>query len=164
MEEGFKIARCRKDAFLPIRGSKEAAGYDLSACDDFYIPSGGKSLVSTGISVAIPYGYYGRIAPRSSLAWKHHIDVGAGVVDSDYRGEVKVVLFNHGEKEFKITRGDRIAQLIITKISLPPICEVTVEELNDTERGKGGFGSTGRGQSPTKKSKSIDNIQYRHGC
>jgi dUTP pyrophosphatase len=89
----------------------------------------------------IPSEYYGRIAPRSSLAWKNHIDVGAGVIDEDYRGPIGVVLFNHSSEEFKITQGDRIAQLIITKIITPDV--IVVEDLDDTVRGIGGFGSTG---------------------
>lgn len=78
----------------------------------------GKALISTGISVQIPIGNYGRIAPRSGLAVKHFIDVGAGVVDADYRGEVRVLLFNFGEEEFKVSQGDRIAQLIIEKYTV----------------------------------------------
>ena len=89
----------------------------------------------------IPSEYYGRIAPRSSLAWKNHIDVGAGVIDEDYRGPVGVVLFNHSDEEFRIIQGERIAQLIITKIITPEV--IVVDDLDDTKRGTGGFGSTG---------------------
>lgn len=91
--------------------------------------------------MAIPVGNYGRIAPRSGLACKHMIDVGAGVIDSDYRGEVRILLFNFSEKDFEVQKGDRIAQLIIEKYSITTIREVT--ELGNTERGEGGFGSTG---------------------
>jgi len=98
--------------------------------------------VKTDIAVAIPPGFYGRIAPRSSLAWKSHIDVGAGVVDEDYRGPVGVVLFNLGNAPFKINKGDRIAQLVLTKITTPPVEEV--DDLNATARAEGGFGSTGK--------------------
>ena len=91
--------------------------------------------------MAVPEGNYARIAPRSGLACKNFIDVGAGVVDSDYRGEVKVLLFNHGSDDFKISIGDRIAQCIIEKYTMTTILEV--EDLNTTERGEAGFGSTG---------------------
>ena len=92
--------------------------------------------------MAIPVGNYGRVAPRSGLACKNFIDVGAGVVDSDYRGEVKVLLFNFGEQEFKVNPGDRIAQLIIEKYTRTEIEEVA-DDLDNTVRGAGGFGSTG---------------------
>jgi dUTP pyrophosphatase len=106
------------------------------------IAAEGKALVKTDIAVAIPEGHYGRVAPRSGLAWKHHIDCGAGVIDRDYRGNVGVILFNLAKQEFKIKQGDRIAQLILEKISTPPVVEV--EDLDKTDRGSGGFGSTGR--------------------
>ena len=122
-------------------GSQFAAGYDLHALEPVSVPAKGKALVSTGISMAIPYGNYGRIAPRSGLAAKHMIDVGAGVIDADYRGEVKVLLFNLGETDFKVEAEDRIAQLIIEKYT--PTELVEVEELTETVRGDGGFGSTG---------------------
>jgi len=91
--------------------------------------------------MAIPVGCYGRIAPRSGLAFKSSIDVGAGVIDPDYRGEVKVLLFNLGNCDFKAEAGTRIAQLIIERCETPPVVEV--DSLDDTERGAGGFGSTG---------------------
>ena len=116
-------------------------GYDLCSAYDCSIPARGKGLVKTDISVAIPQNTYARIAPRSGLALKNFIDVGAGVVDYDYRGPVGVVLFNHGDVDFEIKRGDRIAQLILERISMADIVEVT--ELAETERGAGGFGSTG---------------------
>jgi dUTP pyrophosphatase len=92
-----------------MKGSEHAAGYDLFSIDELVIPSKGKQLISTGIAMAIPIGNYGRVAPRSGLACKNFIDVGAGVVDADYRGEVKVLLFNFGDQEFKVNVGDRIA-------------------------------------------------------
>jgi len=109
---------------------------------DVMVPNHGKALVATDISLAIPSGYYGRVAPRSGLAVKHFIDVGAGVIDEDYRGPVGVVLFNFGEKEFEIKKGDRIAQLILEKIITPEVEEVA--DLDVTKRGEGGFGSTGK--------------------
>lgn len=91
--------------------------------------------------MACPEGTYGRIAPRSGLASKHFIDTGAGVIDSDYRGEVKVLLFNHASDDFPIKRGDRVAQLVLERIYTPEIIEVT--DLEESVRGAGGFGSTG---------------------
>lgn len=105
------------------------------------MPAHGKALIPTDISMAIPSGYYGRVAPRSGLAVKHFIDVGAGVIDEDYRGPLGVVLFNHSQNDFAVKKGDRIAQLLLEKIATPDI-EV-VEDLDETERGAGGFGSTG---------------------
>ena len=90
-------------------GSLAAAGYDLHASETTIVPSKGKLLIKTGVAMAIPEGNYGRIAPRSGLACKNFIDVGAGVIDSDYRGEVRVLLFNFDDKDFAITEGDRIA-------------------------------------------------------
>jgi len=106
------------------------------------IPPQSKALVPLNIALEIPWGFYGRIAPRSSMAMKH-VAVGAGVVDSDYRGPVGVVLFNLSPgNNLEIKTGDRIAQLILEKISLPHVWEV--DELEDTRRGAGGFGSTGK--------------------
>lgn len=101
-----------------------------------------KTLVKTDIQIALPSGCYGRVAPRSGLAAKHFIDVGAGVIDEDYRGNLGVVLFNFGKEKFEVKKGDRIAQLICERIFYPEIEEVQV--LDDTERGAGGFGSTGK--------------------
>ena len=97
--------------------------------------------MKTGIAIACPTGTYGRVAPRSGLAVKKFIDTGAGVIDADYRGEVGVVLFNFSDQDFSVKVGDRIAQLVLEKICMVPAIEV--ETLSDTERGSGGFGSTG---------------------
>jgi dUTP pyrophosphatase len=154
------------------------------------VPAKGKACLSTGLRIAVPAGTYGRVAPRSGLAAKHFIDVGAGVIDEDYRGELKVLLFNHGDADFKgavlcgwcfcvldgvgvrgvlrierakvsclqqnnsqkktllpthvkrtVSAGDRIAQLVLERIATPAVTEVA--SLDDTERGAGGFGSTG---------------------
>lgn len=105
------------------------------------IPAHGKAIVPTDISIAIPYGMYGRVAPRSGLAVKHFLDVGAGVIDCDYRGPVGVVMFNFSDKDFQVSQGDRIAQLIIEKIAMLDVLQV--EDLDNTDRGDGGFGSTG---------------------
>ena len=137
----LKVQRLNNNAALPRRSTEGAAGYDLCAAHDCTIPAGGKGLVKTGLSISFPVGLYARIAPRSGLALKKFIDVGAGVVDSDYRGDVGVVLFNHGDQEFQVKMGDRIAQLILEKIDTPPVEEV--QGHDSTVRGTGGFGSTG---------------------
>jgi dUTP diphosphatase len=108
---------------------------------DLVIAPHSNGLVKTDLAVAILPGCYGRVAPRSSLALKKQIDVGAGVIDCDYRGPLGVVLFNHGENAFEVKRGDRIAQLILERIATPPVEEV--DDLDATSRGAGGFGSTG---------------------
>jgi dUTP pyrophosphatase len=131
-----------ENARAPTRGSDFAAGYDLYADCRAVVPPRGKALVRTGISIKMPEGVYGRVAPRSGLAWRNHIDVGAGVIDPDYRGEVAVVLFNHSEKEFVVEPGDRIAQLILEKFEFAPI-RIIFGEMNETKRGEGGFGSSG---------------------
>lgn len=140
----LKVKRMHEDAVVPTRGSVGSVGYDLYALDDYSINPGGKNQIRTGISVQIPSGCYGRIAPRSSLAWINFIDVGAGVIDPDYRGEVKVILYNFSKVTFKVDKGTRVAQMILERVATPPIVEVpNEEELEHTERGFGGFGSTG---------------------
>ena len=137
----LRVKKLDPTAFIPAKGSEQAAGYDLFSIEPKVIPAKHKALISTGIAMMIPVGNYGRIAPRSGLAAKNFIDVGAGVIDSDYRGEVKVLLFNFSEVDFQINVGDRIAQLIIEKYTRTDIEEVS--DLDDTARGEGGFGSTG---------------------
>ncbi|CAM6087956.1 unnamed protein product [Calypogeia fissa] len=140
-EGALRVKKLAPEAVLPSRGSEHAAGYDLSSAYEAIVPARGKALVKTELSIAIPEGTYARIAPRSGLAWKHSIDVGAGVIDYDYRGPVAVILFNHSDTDFNIKEGDRIAQLILEKIAIPEVFEV--DSLDSTERGAGGFGSTG---------------------
>ncbi|KAF8508672.1 dUTPase-like protein [Hysterangium stoloniferum] len=135
------IKRLSEKARIPTRGSPLSAGYDLYSAEDKVIPAGGKALIDTQLSIAVPAGTYGRVAPRSGLAAKFMIDTGAGVIDADYRGVVFVLLFNHSDKEFQVSEGERIAQLIIEKIETPDILEV--DDLEETVRGVGGFGSTG---------------------
>jgi len=135
------IKKLSPHATTPTRGSALSAGYDLYAAAPITIPSHGKALVSTDLAIATPEGTYGRVAPRSGLASKHFIDTGAGVIDADYRGEVKVLLFNHGEVDYEVKKGDRIAQLVLERISTPAVLEV--ESLEESARGAGGFGSTG---------------------
>jgi len=122
----LKFVKLSENATTPSKGSQLSAGYDLYSAADCEVPAKGKFLVPTDIKIALPPGCYGRIAPRSGLAWKNFIDVGAGVIDEDYRGPVKVILFNFGDETFKVTKGMRVAQLICEKIYLPQIeeCEV----------------------------------------
>ncbi|NWU29018.1 DUT protein, partial [Dyaphorophyia castanea] len=138
----LRFTKLSENAFAPSRGSTRAAGYDLYSAYDCVIPPMEKAVVKTDIQIALPSGCYGRVAPRSGLAAKHFIDVGAGVIDEDYRGNVGVVLFNFGKESFEVKKGDRIAQLICERIYYPELEEV--EALDDTERGEGGFGSTGK--------------------
>jgi len=142
----LQIKTLSEHATVPSKGSEFSAGYDLSSARDIIVPALGKALIQTDLAISIPYGTYGRVAPRSGLAWKHSIDVGAGVLDFDFRGGVGVILFNHGKDDFKVSIGDRIAQLILEKIEVDARLEV-VTELSETKRGSGGFGSTGIGLS-----------------
>eukprot|EP00551_Chaetoceros_affinis_P017182 CAMPEP_0203715006 /NCGR_PEP_ID=MMETSP0091-20130426/71375_1 /ASSEMBLY_ACC=CAM_ASM_001089 /TAXON_ID=426623 /ORGANISM="Chaetoceros affinis, Strain CCMP159" /LENGTH=329 /DNA_ID=CAMNT_0050593091 /DNA_START=164 /DNA_END=1153 /DNA_ORIENTATION=- len=137
----LEVKRLSENAILPTRGSPLSAGYDLSSAEATTIKAGGRGIVKTDLSIACPPGTYARIAPRSGLAVKKFIDVGAGVVDADYRGPVGVVLFNFGAEDFVVEKGDRVAQLILEQVSM--VDAVEVKELSETKRGSGGFGSTG---------------------
>ncbi|XP_058068888.1 deoxyuridine 5'-triphosphate nucleotidohydrolase-like isoform X1 [Magnolia sinica] len=137
----LRVKKLSENAVLPSRASPLSAGYDLSSATATQVPARGKAVIPTDLSIGIPQGTYARIAPRSGLTWKHSIDVGAGVIDADYRGPVGVILFNHSDVDFNVKPGDRIAQLIIGKIMTPEVVEV--EDLDSTIRGIGGFGSTG---------------------
>jgi len=134
-----------RDLPLPQFETALAAGADLRAAldKDMVLDPGERALVPTGFAMALPPGYEAQIRPRSGLAYKHGITClnTPGTIDADYRGEVKVLLINHGEDPFKITRGERIAQMVIAPITQPDF--VSVESLDDTVRGEGGFGSTG---------------------
>lgn len=137
----LRIKKLTYDAIIPTRGSGGAVGYDLYSTDEVVIPPTHRALIGTGVAIVLPPGVYGRVAPRSGLAVKHGIHVGAGVVDPDYTGEVKVVLFNHGDKDFEVKRGERVAQLVLERCETPDVEEIGL--LEETERGAGGFGSTG---------------------
>lgn len=141
MPSKLLIKKLSEFATIPSKGSKLAAGYDIYAAHDSLVKARGKNMVPTDLQIQLPPNCYGRIAPRSGLAWKHSIDVGAGVIDEDYRGSVNVILFNFSDNDFEIKRGDRIAQLICERIEHTDIEEV--KDLTDTERGANGFGSTG---------------------
>ena len=138
----LRVKRISAYAQLPTRGSEGAAGYDLQSVESCVILPGKRAVVATGISIELPPGVYGRVAPRSGLAVKHGIQVGAGVVDADYRGEVKVVLFNHDTNPYIIKPGYRIAQLVLERCETPAVEEIF--DISDTQRGEGGFGSTGQ--------------------
>ena len=129
---------------LPSYATTGAAGMDVVAAEDLDLAPGERHAVATGFRVAIPDGYEIQVRPRSGLAFKHGISVPntPGTIDSDYRGELKILLINHGPESFAIRRGDRIAQLVPAAVTLANFDEVA--ELDDTNRGAGGFGSTGQ--------------------
>ncbi len=128
---------------LPAYATPGAAGMDVVSAEELILRPGARHAVATGFAVAVPPGYEIQVRPRSGLALKHGITVPntPGTVDSDYRGEVKVILINHSADNFPIQRGDRIAQLIVSPVTLARWDEV--DELDETMRGAGGFGSTG---------------------
>lgn len=141
----MKIPFLRLDPELPVPVSAHDgdAGFDLHAREDVVLKPGEWAMVPTGVAVAIPIGHTGLVAPRSGLAARHAIAVvnGPGVVDSGYRGELKVILINHGHADIHLERGDRIAQLVV--VPVPEVELVEVAELPGSERGERGFGSTG---------------------
>jgi dUTP pyrophosphatase len=128
---------------LPTHATAGAAGADIVSAEDTTIQPGAIHAVATGIALAIPQGYEGQVRPRSGLALKHGVTVlnAPGTIDADYRGEVKVILINHGPEPFRISRGDRVAQLVVAAVV--PVTFERVDVLPDTARGSGGFGSTG---------------------
>ncbi|KMP12658.1 deoxyuridine 5'-triphosphate nucleotidohydrolase [Candidatus Nitromaritima sp. SCGC AAA799-A02] len=128
--------------FVPEYSHPGDAGADLKASVKTEIPARGKCLVPTGLRLALPEGHVGLIWPRSGLAVKRSIDCGAGVIDAQYRGEIKVLLFNHSDEVFHIEPGDRIAQLLVQKVET--VNFLPVENLDDTPRSDNGFGSTGK--------------------
>lgn len=130
------------NASLPSLGSHGSAGLDLAASEACSLNPGERRAVSTGVKMALPLGTYGKIEGRSGLAIRNGIIIGGGVIDSDYTGEIKVILINTGNQPFVVNKGDRIAQLIVQQYMLNPQFE-RVEQLPNTERGTNGFGSTG---------------------
>ncbi|WP_324697009.1 dUTP diphosphatase [Novosphingobium aerophilum] len=128
---------------LPAYATDGAAGMDVVSAEDVTLAPGGRHAVATGLAMAIPPGFEIQVRPRSGLALKHGISVpnSPGTIDSDYRGELKVILINHGAQAFEIRRGDRVAQLVLAPVTRA--AWLTVDELEATERGEGGFGSTG---------------------
>ncbi len=136
-----KIKKLNEAAVVPVWNNK-SAGCDLSSTEFYILKPGERKLFKTGLSIAIPSGLYGRVAPRSGLAYKSGIDVMAGVIDEDYRGEIGVILINLGQEDKTIFVGDKIAQLIFENYTRVEFAEVS--DLDDTARGADGFGSTGR--------------------
>jgi dUTP pyrophosphatase len=136
------VVTCTGSGARPEYGSPEAAGADVRASESVRIPPGGRAAVATGLFLEIPRGHVGLVWPRSGLAVRHGIDTLAGVIDSDYRGEVKVVLVNHGDEPFRIAPGDRVAQLLVQRVERAAFRDAA--SLGRTQRGRGGFGSTGR--------------------
>jgi len=141
-----KVKKLRANAVLPTYGSANAAGADLYACleDDVVIAPGTTAFIPTGLSMELPEGTAGLIYARSGMACKRDLAPAnkVGVIDSDYRGEFIVALHNHGSQPQTVSHGERIAQLVITPVLTPGFTEV--QELSDTARGTGGFGSTGK--------------------
>ena len=163
----LRVQKASSAASLPERASEGAAGYDLRSAQYVAVPARGRvrepqapgkgrhsrkrphasrppqALVTTGLIVAVPPGTYGRVAPRSGLALHRGIDVGAGVIDADYRGQLGVLLFNHSDADFFVAVGDRVAQLILEVVRTPPLEEASDLGSELTGRGASGFGSTG---------------------
>ena len=141
----IKIKILKKDAVIPTKGSPFAAGSDLySAENDLVIEAGKTAMIGTGLAMEIPEGYAGLVYARSGLACKEGLAPAnkVGVIDSDYRGEIKVALHNHSSERKTVKKGERIAQIVITPFLSADFCEA--EQLNQTVRGEGGFGSTGK--------------------
>lgn len=145
------IKTLHSNVIVPTYGSDFAAGLDLCSYGDYNIKANSRKLIPLGICIqwiseelehSNPNEYYFRIAPRSGLSVKYNIDIGAGVVDCDYRGEIKVCVINNSDNDYKISHGDRIAQGILERINRFNSIEI-VNELSETIRGEGGFGSTG---------------------
>ena len=138
--EVLRFKQLDPKAVLPRRGSVLAAGLDICSIEDAALQPKQRATVRTGLAVAIPPGFYGRVAPRSGLAAKNGLDVLAGVIDSDYRGEICCVLYNTGDEVITLPAGSKICQLILEKIITPEA--VWVVDLDQTARGAAGFGST----------------------
>ena len=138
----LQFKKLDSSAVLPTRGTPLSAGLDLYCIDDLQIAPGDRASARTGLSVAIPHGFYGRIAPRSGLAVKQGIDVLAGVIDADYRGEIICLLYNTGHEVVELAAGSKICQLIVEQVITPSA--TWADDLEETARGAAGFGSTGR--------------------
>jgi len=139
----IKIKKLNKDAILPKYQTEESAGFDLHSIENYNLIAGERLLVKTGLAMELQKGYELQIRPRSGLAFKNGITVlnTPGTIDSDYRGEIMILLFNTSKEDFKINKGDRIAQAVLKEVIQAKISEV--DELDNTLRGKAGFGSTG---------------------
>ena len=144
----FIVVKIDPKAVTPMIATPGSAGYDLCAIQKSVVPAWGRLLVRTGLKMQIPVGMYGRIASKSGLALRHSIHIGAGVIDSDYRGEVMVLMFNLSNKDYIAEEGSKIAQLILERVATPHV-EVH-DNLIETQRGEGGFGSTNIDVGPAK--------------
>lgn len=135
--------RIHPDAVLPAYAHPSDAGMDLRSVADVVIPRGGRALVPTGLVILLPPRYEAQVRPRSGLALKHGVTVlnSPGTIDAGYRGEIGVILANFGEADFAVKKGDKIAQLVIAPVTQPQVVETDV--VDATDRGMGGFGSTG---------------------
>lgn len=140
----LKFKKINPDAIIPAYAHPSDAGMDIRSVEDLTIPAGKRALVHTGLVMALPPRYEAQVRPRSGLALKHGITVlnTPGTIDAGYRGEVGVILANFGDEDFKVSKGDKIAQVVIAPVTQPDeIAEI--EEIDETDRGAGGFGSTG---------------------
>jgi deoxyuridine 5'-triphosphate nucleotidohydrolase len=152
-----KVKRNTEKAKIPTKGSKDTVGHDLYSIEEKTISKESQELISTGIHISIPKGTYARITPRSGLATRNMIGIGAGVIDEDYQGEVKILIFNHGHQDFHVKEGDRIAQLILEKIKDVEVLEV--ERLDDTKQGNQGFGSSGIGTQELRRTEESSTLE-----
>jgi dUTP pyrophosphatase len=139
----IQFKKLRPNAVIPTRATSRSAGLDLCSIESCSISPGKWRLIRTGLSISLPSGYEGQVRSRSGLALKQGVAVlnSPGTIDADYRGEIGVILINHSPQNFTVLAGDRIAQLVVAKVAMLDIEEV--EELDETERGTGGFGSSG---------------------
>ena len=140
----LKFKRIHPDAVLPAYAHPSDAGMDMRSVADMTVPARGRALVPTGLVVLLPPLYEAQVRPRSGLALKHGITVlnTPGTIDSGYRGEIGVILFNSSDVDFQVKKGDRVAQVVIAPVTQPVIEEA--QEIDETDRGAGGFGSTGK--------------------
>ena len=139
----IKFVRLREGAHIPQKAHEDDAGFDLYASEDYLLPAHGFGCVPTALSIELPEGYEAQVRPRSGLAAKYGVTVlnTPGTIDAGYRGEVKVILINHGEADFAISAGMRIAQMVISPVFAARFVETA--SLEDSARGEGGFGSSG---------------------
>ena len=138
----IKVQRLNSEAIIPTKATLSDAGWDLYAAEDAIIDPSARELISTGVAIAVPEGFVGLIWDRSSMAAKRGVHRFAGVIDSGYRGEIKVCLWNASDRYCVVNRGERIAQILFQQV--PPFTLIEVFSLDDTDRGRGGFGSSGK--------------------
>ena len=136
-----KFVKLSEHAYTPTKGSTLSAGHDLYSAYEYFIAPGDRCLIPSDISIELPAGCYGRIAPRSGLAMRHCLHTLGGVIDGDFRGNIQIILINLGTRVYHVKKGDRIAQLICEKIHYPRFVEV--RDLSYSQRNRSGFGSTG---------------------